>query len=122
MNELLPMLAMDERCCMDIDVTGPAICLKLEAATDEYIQKNFLAFKNLCELLVPRYQEEEKLSAIYNSLSFLRLSSLNQGLAFPNSTFKKYLEYLVDMFFYPLLIGFSKHNSKMSSRHLSSFF
>jgi hypothetical protein len=99
MNELLPMLAMDERCCMDIDVTDPAIWLKLEAATDEYIQKNFLAFKNLCELLVPRYQEEEKLSAIYNSLSFLRLSSLNQGLAFPNSAFKNYLEYLVDMFF-----------------------
>jgi hypothetical protein len=98
MNELLPMLAMDERCCMDIDVTDPAIWLKLEAATDEYIQKNFLAFKNLCELLVPRYQEEEKLSAIYNSLSFSRLSSLNQGLSFPNSAFKKYLEYLVDMF------------------------
>ena len=76
----LIMLAVDERCGMELDETDPAIWLKLEAATEEYIQKNFQAFKNVCELLVPRYQEEEKSSEITKSLSFSRLKSSNSGL------------------------------------------
>lgn len=95
LDTLIPMLPemqyfrfnpVDERCGMELDETDPAIWLKLEAATDEYIQKNFLAFKDLCELLVPRYQEEEKSSDIYKSLSFSRLTSLNQGFSESNPT------------------------------------
>ncbi|KAJ0983122.1 hypothetical protein J5N97_011377 [Dioscorea zingiberensis] len=51
---------VDERCGMELDETDPAVWLKLEAATEEFIQKNSQSFKNLCELLVPRYQNEEK--------------------------------------------------------------
>lgn len=103
MSELLPILAVDERCGMELDETDPAIWLKLEAATDEYIQKNFLAFKDLCELLVPRYQEEEKSSDIYKSLSFSRLTSLNQGLSFPKiSILKKMFRiWLICLFILP---------------------
>ncbi|RLN34890.1 hypothetical protein C2845_PM03G08670 [Panicum miliaceum] len=95
LDTLIPMLPemqyfrfnpVDERCGMELDETDPAIWLKLEAATEEYIQKNLLAFKNLCELLVPRYQEEEKSSDIYKSLSFSRLTSLNQGFSESNPT------------------------------------
>ncbi|CAN6205555.1 unnamed protein product [Urochloa humidicola] len=95
LDTLIPMLPemqyfrfnpVDERCGMELDETDPAIWLKLEAATEEYIQKNFLAFKNLCELLVPRYPEEEKSSDIYKSLSFSRLTSLNQGFSESNPT------------------------------------
>ncbi|ONM24111.1 Phospholipase A I [Zea mays] len=93
LDTLIPMLPemqyfrfnpVDERCGMELDETDPTIWLKLEAATDEYIQKNFLSVKNLCELLVPRYQEEEKPSDIYKSLSFSRLTSLNQGFSESN--------------------------------------
>ncbi|PWZ37073.1 Phospholipase A I [Zea mays] len=93
LDTLIPMLPemqyfrfnpVDERCGMELDETDPTIWLKLEAATDEYIQKNFLSVKNLCELLVPRYQEEENPSDIYKSLSFSRLTSLNQGFSESN--------------------------------------
>jgi len=100
-SEPIVISAVDERCGMELDETDPAIWLKLEAATEEYIQKNFLAFKNLCELLVPRYQEEEKSSDIYKSLSFSRLTSLNQGKVCLShiSAFFKYLDYLDYIFF-----------------------
>nr|DAD20537.1 TPA_asm: hypothetical protein HUJ06_022000 [Nelumbo nucifera] len=71
MNTLLPMLPeiqyyrfnpVDERCGMELDETDPAVWLKLEAATEEYIQSNSQAFKSLCERLVLPYQNEEKLS------------------------------------------------------------
>ena len=74
------MLSVDDRCGMELDETDPAVWLKLEAATEEYIQKNLQSFKNVCELLVPRYQQEEKSSGIIKSLSFSRLSSSNSGL------------------------------------------
>lgn len=74
------MLSVDDRCGMELDETDPAVWLKLEAATEEYIQKNLQVFKNVCELLVPRYQEEEKSSGIVKSLSFSRLSSSKSGL------------------------------------------
>jgi hypothetical protein len=76
----LVMLSVDDRCGMELDETDPAVWLKLEAATEEYIQKNLQDFKNVCELLVPRYQEQEKSSGIIKSLSFSRLSSSNSGL------------------------------------------
>jgi hypothetical protein len=80
MSLFLVMLVVDERCGMELDETDPAVWLKLEAATEEYIQKNFLAFKNLCELLVPRYQDKEMSSNIAKSLSFSTLTSSNSGL------------------------------------------
>lgn len=45
---------------MELDETDPTNWQKLEAATEDYIQKNSRAFKNLCEILVPRYQNEDK--------------------------------------------------------------
>lgn len=44
--------AVDERCDMELDETDPTVWLRLEAATEEYIQNNTLAFKNLCERLL----------------------------------------------------------------------
>ncbi|KAJ4813221.1 Patatin [Rhynchospora pubera] len=69
LDTLMPMLPdiqyfrfnpVDERCGMELDETDPANWQKLEAATEDYIQKNSRAFKNLCEILVPRYQIEDK--------------------------------------------------------------
>ncbi|KAL6657943.1 hypothetical protein ACP70R_005723 [Stipagrostis hirtigluma subsp. patula] len=95
LDTLIPMLPemqyfrfnpVDERCGMELDETDPAVWLKLEAATEEYIQKNFLSFKNLCELLVPRYQEEEKSYLITKSLSFSKLAPSNSGFSESNPT------------------------------------
>ncbi|GJN11593.1 hypothetical protein PR202_ga29794 [Eleusine coracana subsp. coracana] len=95
LDTLIPMLPemqyfrfnpVDERCGMELDETDPAVWLKMEAATEEYIQKNFLAFKNLCELLVPRYREEEMSSNITKSLSFSTLTSSNSGFSESNPT------------------------------------
>ncbi|XP_072987529.1 phospholipase A I isoform X1 [Typha latifolia] len=89
LETLLPMLPemqycrfnpVDERCGMELDETDPAIWLKLEAATEEYIQKNFHAFKNLCELLVPRYQNDEKLTEKLKSQQFSTSKPSNSGL------------------------------------------
>ncbi|XP_078180654.1 phospholipase A I-like protein isoform X2 [Carex rostrata] len=69
LDTLMPMLPdiqyfrfnpVDERCGMELDETDPTNWQKLEAATEDYIQKNSRAFKNLCEILVPRYQNEDK--------------------------------------------------------------
>uniref|UniRef100_A0A0E0LLE1 Patatin n=1 Tax=Oryza punctata TaxID=4537 RepID=A0A0E0LLE1_ORYPU len=95
LDTLIPMLPemqyfrfnpVDERCGMELDETDPAVWLKLEAATDEYIQKNFQDFKNVCELLVPRYQEEEKSSEITKSMSFSRFKPSNSGFSESNPT------------------------------------
>lgn len=37
---------------MELDETDPTVWLRLEAATEEYIQNNSVAFKNLCERLL----------------------------------------------------------------------
>ncbi|KAL5197613.1 hypothetical protein ABZP36_001125 [Zizania latifolia] len=95
LDTLIPMLPemqyfrfnpVDERCGMELDETDPALWLKLEAATEEYIQKNFQDFKNVCELLVPRYQEEEKSSEFTKSMSFSRFKSSNSGFSESNPT------------------------------------
>ncbi|XP_047957981.1 phospholipase A I-like isoform X2 [Salvia hispanica] len=61
LTTLLPMLPdvqyfrfnpVDERCDMELDETDPAIWLKLEGATEEYIKNNSMAFKNLAERLL----------------------------------------------------------------------
>ncbi|KAI3870576.1 hypothetical protein MKX03_022769 [Papaver bracteatum] len=43
---------VDERCDMELDETDPAIWLKLESATQEYIEENSEAFKNVCDRLL----------------------------------------------------------------------
>ncbi|PKA45653.1 LRR repeats and ubiquitin-like domain-containing protein [Apostasia shenzhenica] len=71
MDTLMPLLPemqyfrfnpVDERCGMELDETDPAIWLKLEAATEDYIQKSTPAFQNLCERLLPRNKLEEKIA------------------------------------------------------------
>lgn len=47
---------------MELDETDPAVWLKLEAATNEYIQNNSQAFKNACERLIMPFQLDEKWS------------------------------------------------------------
>ncbi|KAL9236627.1 hypothetical protein vseg_011271 [Gypsophila vaccaria] len=68
LSTLLPMLPdvqyfrfepADDRCDMDLDETDPAGWLRLEAATEEYIQKNSEAFKSACEKLMLPFQQEE---------------------------------------------------------------
>ncbi|KAM7530779.1 hypothetical protein LguiB_034189 [Lonicera macranthoides] len=70
LSSLLPMLPeiqyfrfnpVDERCDMELDETDPAVWMKLEAAANEYIQNNSLAFKNVCERLLQN-QNDEKIS------------------------------------------------------------
>lgn len=55
---------VDERCDMELDETDPAVWLKLEAATEEYIQNNSQALKNVCERLQPD-EKSENLKAQY---------------------------------------------------------
>ncbi|OAY70487.1 Phospholipase A I [Ananas comosus] len=71
---------VDERCGMELDETDPSNWLKLEAATEEYIQKNFQAFKNLCEQLVPRCQNDEKLMEKMKSQQFSQFKPSDSGL------------------------------------------
>ncbi|KAI3972379.1 hypothetical protein MKW92_046154 [Papaver armeniacum] len=61
LNTFLPLLPeiqyfrfepVDERCDMELDETDPAIWLKLESATQEYIEENSEAFKNVCHRLL----------------------------------------------------------------------
>lgn len=70
LNSLLPMLPeihyfrfnpVDERCDMELDETDPTVWLKLEAATEEYMQNNSQEFKNVCERLLLN-QHDEKFS------------------------------------------------------------
>ncbi|THU46988.1 hypothetical protein C4D60_Mb09t10760 [Musa balbisiana] len=88
LETLLPMIPevqyfrfnpVDERFDMELDETDPAIWLKLEAATEEYIQKNCQLFKNVCERLVPR-ENEEKLIERLNSQQFSKSKPSNTGL------------------------------------------
>ncbi|OWM83467.1 phospholipase A I isoform X2 [Punica granatum] len=71
LSTLLPMLPeiqyyrfnpVDERCGMELDETDPAVWLKLEAATEEYIQSNSEAFKSACERLIMPFQLDDRFS------------------------------------------------------------
>ncbi|MCL7052240.1 hypothetical protein MKW94_011777 [Papaver nudicaule] len=76
LNALLPLLPeiqyfrfepVDERCDMELDETDPAIWLKLEGATQEYMEKNSEAFKNVCDKLLLPHEEKssDKLNSPY---------------------------------------------------------
>ncbi|KAJ8459055.1 hypothetical protein OPV22_031981 [Ensete ventricosum] len=88
LETLLPMIPevqyfrfnpVDERFDMELDETDPAIWLKLEAATEEYIQKNYQLFKNVCERLVPRENEEILIERL-NNQQFSKSKPSNTGL------------------------------------------
>ncbi|KAL8461383.1 hypothetical protein ACS0TY_032744 [Phlomoides rotata] len=68
LSTLLPMVPdvqyfrfnpVDERCDMELDETDPAVWLKLEGATEEYIQNNSTAFKTLAERLLESTHDEK---------------------------------------------------------------
>ncbi|KAI3698120.1 hypothetical protein L6452_31232 [Arctium lappa] len=61
---------VDERCDMGLDETDPTIWLKLEAATNDYIQKNYMAFKNLCEKLLQNHNDEKLSVNLHSQQSF----------------------------------------------------
>ncbi|KAA8515487.1 hypothetical protein F0562_018902 [Nyssa sinensis] len=86
LSTLLPMLPemhyyrfnpVDERCDMELDETDPTVWLKLEAATEEYIENNSQAFKNVCERLL-QYQHDEKLEN-FKSQHFPKSKVSNAG-------------------------------------------
>ena len=53
--------------------------MRLEAATDEYIQNNSLAFKNVCERLLQN-QHDDRLSETFKSQQFLKGKGSNAGM------------------------------------------
>ncbi|KAK4439318.1 Phospholipase A I [Sesamum alatum] len=79
LSTLLPMLPdvhyfrfnpVDERCDMELDETDPANWLKLEGATDEYIQNNSIAFKNLAERLLASIDDEKFSDSLKSQQAF----------------------------------------------------
>ncbi|PSS04704.1 Phospholipase A I like [Actinidia chinensis var. chinensis] len=85
LSALLPMLPeihyfrfnpVDERCDMELDETDPTVWLKLEAATEEYIQNNSSAFKKACERLL-QSQQDEKLSEYLKSQHLTNVKASN---------------------------------------------
>lgn len=93
------MRTVDERCDMELDETDPAVWLKLEAATEEYIQKNCQSFKNLCERLLVRFKNEEK---NFEHLKTYRSSKLNHSHA--GSMFSLSFFSFISGFFFNLLV------------------
>lgn len=49
---MVVVLAVDERCDMELDEIDPTVSLKLEAAVNDYIENNSESFKNACEKLL----------------------------------------------------------------------
>ncbi|KAL9999758.1 putative phospholipase A(1) [Helianthus debilis subsp. tardiflorus] len=87
LSTLLPMVPeinyfrfnpVDDRCDMELDETDPTVWLKLEAATDEYIQNNSPAFKKVCERLLLNHSDEKLLDNL-NSQQFLKANGSNTG-------------------------------------------
>ncbi|KAL0353241.1 UNVERIFIED_CONTAM: Phospholipase A I [Sesamum angustifolium] len=79
LSTLLPMLPdvhyfrfnpVDERCDMELDETDPAIWLKLEGATDDYIQNNSIAFKNLTERLLASIDDDKFSDSLKSQQAF----------------------------------------------------
>ncbi|KAL0321142.1 UNVERIFIED_CONTAM: Phospholipase A I [Sesamum radiatum] len=68
LSTLLPLLPdvryfrfnpVDERCDIELDETDPAVWIQLEDATDDYIQNNSTAFKNLAERLLDSQHDDK---------------------------------------------------------------
>ena len=71
---------------MELDETDPAVWMKLEAAADEYIQNNSLAFKNVCERLLQN-QNDEKISENLKPRQFLQGKVSSAGRALNTSLY-----------------------------------
>ncbi|CAH1448316.1 unnamed protein product [Lactuca virosa] len=92
LSTLLPMIPeinyfrfnpVDERCDMELDETDPTVWLKLEAATEEYIQNNSTAFKKVCERLLLNHSDEKLLDNL-TSQPFLKSGGPNTGESGPS--------------------------------------
>ncbi|KAL3820686.1 hypothetical protein ACJIZ3_006591 [Penstemon smallii] len=90
LSTILPMLPdvhyfrfnpVDERCDMELDETDPAIWLKLEGATNEYIQNNLNSFKNLTERLLES-PHDEKFSENIKSQQLFKAKISNESSPF----------------------------------------
>ncbi|GAB4826615.1 Phospholipase A I [Ancistrocladus abbreviatus] len=88
LSTLLPMLPeiqyfrfnpVDERCDMELDETDPVGWMRLESATEEYIQNNSQAFKSVCERLIFPYQLDERLSETSKSQNRIKPRAANDG-------------------------------------------
>ncbi|GAB2298843.1 Phospholipase A I [Dionaea muscipula] len=93
LSTLLPMLheiqyyrfnPVDERCDMDLDETDPVGWLRLETATEEYIQNNYPAFKTVCERLLLPYQQDERLSEASKSQRVPRTKATENDCSSPS--------------------------------------
>ncbi|XP_073048092.1 LOW QUALITY PROTEIN: phospholipase A I-like [Primulina eburnea] len=90
LSTLLPILPdvqyfrfnpVDERCDMELDETDPANWLKLEGATEEYIQNNSIAFKNLAEILLESPHDEKFSESLKSQKLFnIKVSNANSPL------------------------------------------
>ncbi|XP_047954768.1 phospholipase A I-like [Salvia hispanica] len=89
LTTLLPMLPdvqyfrfnpVDERCDMELDETDPAVWLKLEGATDEYIKNNSMSFKDLAERLLESTLDD-KFSDSVKSQQIFRANVSNDNTA-----------------------------------------
>ena len=70
---------VDDRCGMELDETDPAVWLKLEAATKEYIDSNTVAFQAACDCVIPPLPEEDQWAEKLKSVG--KLKSQDKGLA-----------------------------------------
>ncbi|KAL8136805.1 hypothetical protein V2J09_002806 [Rumex salicifolius] len=78
LSTLIPMLPdiqyfrfnpVDDRCDMELDETDPTGWLRLETATEEYINNSSEAFRAVCERLTLPYQHDEKWTEFSSSES-----------------------------------------------------
>lgn len=74
-------MAVDERGEMELDETDPTVWLKLEAATDDYILKNSISFKNLCERLLEN-SLDEKFPDTLKTQHLLKAKGLKAGILY----------------------------------------
>ncbi|XP_026422800.1 phospholipase A I-like isoform X3 [Papaver somniferum] len=90
LNALLPLLPeiqyfrfepVDERCDMELDETDPAIWLKLEGATQEYMEENSEAFKNVCDRLLLLHEEKssDKMNSPYGRKTTLSNTVIDEN-------------------------------------------
>ena len=72
-------MAVDERCEMELDETDPTVWLRLEAATDDYIKKNSMSFRTVCESLLEN-SHDEKFPDSLKSQQFVKAKGLKSGI------------------------------------------
>lgn len=58
-ESLFSILAVDDRCSMELDETDPNVWARLESATQDYIGANESSFQVACDCLEPPSQGED---------------------------------------------------------------